>query len=62
LERAFEDYIAYHKFISYTQLHEFESALLSEPTKMMEYFIEDREACERLDNLVSGFDLPEHIN
>lgn len=62
LERAFGDDIAYHKFIPYIQLHEFEAVLLSEPMKIMEYFIEYREACERLDNLVSGFDSPECIN
>lgn len=62
VERAFENDIACYKFIPYIQLHEFESVLLAGPMKIMEYFIEDKKACERLHNMTLGFDSPEHIN
>lgn len=42
VEKAFEEDIGYYKFIPYIQLHEFESVLLAEPMKIMEYFIEER--------------------
>lgn len=62
VEGAFEKDISYDKFIPYIQLHEFESILLAEPMKIMQYFIEDRRACEKLHKLVQDFQSPEHIN
>lgn len=56
--------LGYIKFIPYIQLHEFESILLVEPMKIMEYFIDEEhiEACKKLLEMVKDFESPEHIN
>lgn len=62
IRNTLEGNIGYIKFIPYIQLHEFESVLLVEPMKIMEYFIGEKEACENLKVMVKDFESPEHIN
>lgn len=62
IETAFAEDIGYNRFIPYIQLHEFEAILLAEPMKIMNFFIEDKKGCEKLESIVLGFETCEHIN
>ena len=62
LERALAADIADRRFIPYIQLHEFESLLLADPSKLaMEFYGYDKQV-QRLVSMASEFDSPELID
>jgi hypothetical protein len=62
LESALFNEINDPRFIPYIQLHEFESLILSDPSKFVEQFPEYKSGVEKLLEVCVKFDSPELIN
>ena len=62
LEDALREDISDRRFIPYIQLHEFESLLLSDPSKFDVHFLNDDTGIRNLVQLVSDYESPELID
>lgn len=62
LEGEFQKDLGDDRFIPYIQLHEFESLILSEPSKFSHFFLEKETSIKALENAVAKFESPELIN
>lgn len=62
LETALEDDIDHRRFIPYIQLHEFESLVFTDVNKINSFYVDKRQAIERLQRHMENLDTPEMIN
>ena len=62
LEAALREDISDHRFIPYIQLHEFEALLFSYPSMLEAQFYDRSDEIQRLNDIASDFDSPEHID
>ena len=62
LEHALKEDISDPRFIPYLQLYEFEALLLSDPQKLDSQFYDHGVGIQKLVEIASGFESPEHIN